>query len=171
MVLAPVTLEPLRAALLASAREQAAGVLADAEAAVEAELAAARADADALVERARADARQRADLEHRHVVAARRREAQARVLRARREAREALHDEVLRAAGSLRDDPAYAVLLDRLEDDARARLGPGAAIERDPPGLGGVIARAGRRVIDATLPVLAERELDGLGEEIDALWA
>ena len=93
------------------------------------------------------------------------------MLRARREAYESLRDETVAAVLGLRWDPGYEALLDRLEADARERLGADAAIQRDPPGLGGVIAHDGQRLIDATLPVLAARALEALGSEVDELWA
>jgi vacuolar-type H+-ATPase subunit E/Vma4 len=168
---ADVTLAPLRDALLADARSRAAGVQAEAAARVESELEAARSETTALLARARAEAQERADIDVQRRASAQRRDAQRRVLRARREAYESLREEAIAAVLELRDDPGYAALLDRLEAAARTRLGPGTAIERDPPGLGGVIARDGQRVIDATLPALAARALDELGSEVDELWA
>ena len=50
------------------------------------------------------------------------------------------------AALSLRGEAGYEALLDRLEADARACLGSGATIERDPAGAGGVIARDRQRL-------------------------
>jgi len=172
VVLAPgVTLAPLREALIAAAHRDAESVRAEAAAAVEAELAAARADAGVLVERARAEALERAELEARSREAAQRREAQGRVLRARREAYEALRDEAVAAVLRLRDDPGYEALLDRLEAGARERLGADSTVQRDPPGVGGVIAHDGQRLIDATLPALAERALEALGSGVEELWA
>jgi vacuolar-type H+-ATPase subunit E/Vma4 len=168
---ADVTLVPLRDALLADAWSHVASVHAEAAARVESELAAARSGAAALVARARAEAQERVDRDVQRRTSAQRREAQNRVLRARLEAFESLREEAIAAALDLRGDPGYDALLDRLEAAARTRLGPGATIERDPPGLGGVIARDGQRVIDATLPALAAHALDELGSEVEALWA
>jgi hypothetical protein len=36
---------------------------------------------------------------------------------------------------------------------------------------GGVVAVAGSRRLDLSLPVLAEREVDRLGSEVERLWA
>ena len=172
MVLAAdVTLAPLRDALLADARSRAAGVHAEAAARVESELAAARAEADTLVARARAEAQQRAELDARRRTSSQRRDALGRILRARRGAYESLREEAIEAALRLRGEPGYEALLDRLEADALARLGPGATIERDPVGVGGVIAREGQRLIDATLPALVGRALEELGTEVETLWA
>lgn len=172
MVLAAdVSFAPLRDALLADAHRRVASLQAEAAARVESELAVARAEADALVARARAEAQQRAELDVQRRCSAQRRDAQGRILRARRQAYESLREEAIAAALRLRGEPGYEALLDRLEADARARLGPGATIERDPAGVGGVIARDGQRLIDATLPALAEHALEELGTEVETLWA
>jgi len=168
---AGVTLAPLRDALLADARGAAARVHADAAAQVASGLAAARADAFAMVARARGEGEQRADREARRQISAQRRISQGRILAARRAAYESLRAEALAGAQRLRDEPAYPALLDSLEAAARARLGPVAVIERDPPASGGVIARDGGRMIDATLPALVERALADIGSEVEALWA
>ena len=167
---ADATLTPLREALLADARARAAQLRAEAEEHVRAELAAARAHADALVARARGEAEQRAALAALRGSSAQRREAQRRILEAQRAAYDALRADAATAVLGLRDEPGYAQLLDRLEADARARLGAGAVVERDPGGAGGVIARNGGRLIDATLPALAAQALDDLGAEVGALW-
>jgi vacuolar-type H+-ATPase subunit E/Vma4 len=167
---ADVTLAPLRAALLADAQARAASLRAEAEERVRAELESARARADALVARARVEAQQRAELAALRGSSAQRRAAQRRILEARREAYEALRAEALGAVLGLRDEPGYEQLLDRLEREARARLGDEVVIERDPDGAGGVIARDGQRLIEATLPALAARALDELGPEVGALW-
>jgi vacuolar-type H+-ATPase subunit E/Vma4 len=166
-----VTLAPLRDALLAAARGRAAGVQAEAAAQVESQLAAAREEADAHVVRARAEAQRQAELETQRRLSSGRRDAQGRVLRAREAAYESLRKEAIGAALGLRAEPGYEALLDRLEADARGRLGPGATIQRDPADAGGVIARDGQRRIDATLPALVERALDELGPEVETLWA
>lgn len=172
MVLAAdVTFAPLREALLGDARSRAVDVRAQAAAQVERELAAARAEADALVARTRAEAQHAADLDTQRRLSAGRREAQGRILRAREAAYESLREEAIGAALGLRSEPGYEALLDRLEAEARRRLGAGATIRRDPAGAGGVIARDGQRLIDATLPALASRSLEELGPEVEALWA
>ena len=166
-----MTLEPLREALIATARGDAESVRAEAAATAAAEIAAARSDAERAVGRARAEARERAELEVRSRRAAQRREARGRILRARREAYDALHEDAVAAVLRLRDDPGYEALLDRLEASARELLGPDATVERDPSGVGGVIAHDGRRSIDATLPALAASGLEALGSRVEELWA
>jgi colicin import membrane protein len=165
-----VSLEPLREGLLAEARARAAGRLEAAHAAAQASLADARAEAEALVARARDEAEDRARRSRARALAAARREARAQVLKARRDAYEALRRACLEQTLGLRGSPGYPALLDRLERSARARLGAGTRIERDPQA-GGVRARAGSRSVDETLPVLALRALDSLGAEVAGLWA
>ena len=78
------------------------------------------------------------------------------------------------SAPSLRHDPRYGALLDRLESLARQQLGAGAAVERDPVVAGravvGVIATLGSRRVSYTLPALARRALRELGEEVAGAW-
>ena len=40
----------------------------------------------------------------------------------------------------------------------------------DPDGRGGVVATAGTRRLDLTLPVLVDVALDGLGDAVEELW-
>lgn len=171
MLAAELTFAPLRDSLLADAESRAASMRGDAAARAAAEVAAARADVEALVARECTEAQRQADLEALRRSSAHRRAAQSRVLRARREAFESLRQEALSAALRFRGEPAYQALLDRLEEDARARIGSDASVERDPAGVGGVVARAGKRVIDATLPALVGQALEELGEEVETLWA
>lgn len=90
-------------------------------------------------------------------------------------ARRALYDELRRRARgsvlSLRDEPGYAELLDRLEAVARRELGDGAEIEVDPSEAGGVRGWAGSRRVDYTLPALAERCIAGMGHSLSRLWS
>jgi vacuolar-type H+-ATPase subunit E/Vma4 len=167
---ADVTLAPLRETLLADAQARAAQLHAEAEEHVRRELAAAHESAQALIARARAEARRRAELAALRDSSAQRRAAQRRILEARRAAYDALRADAASAVLRLRDEPGYEQLLDRLAAEARARLGADAVVERDPEGAGGVIARDGQRVIDATLPELAAHALDELGTEVDRLW-
>lgn len=92
----------------------------------------------------------------------------------RLQAQQALVDELRaqarEAARRLCEGPGYDELLDRLSVTARNQLGPDAKMERDPPGLGGLRARAGTRSVDYTLPTLVERTIEELGEAVEALW-
>jgi vacuolar-type H+-ATPase subunit E/Vma4 len=104
----------------------------------------------------------------------------ARVVRRRREARDVvlsvqrdLYDELRRAsrdaAQALRDSPDYPEILRRLTEGAVAAMGQAAAVQESPDG--GIVAEAGSRRLDLSLPVLAEREVDRLGAEVERLWA
>ena len=70
----------------------------------------------------------------------------------------------------LRQADGYPALLERLARAARDQLGPDADVEVDPPGLGGVIGRAGRTSVDYTLPALVDRSIAALGDELERLW-
>jgi hypothetical protein len=84
-----------------------------------------------------------------------------------------LYDELRRAsrdaARALRDSSDYPEILRRLTERAVAAMGPEAAMQESPDG--GVVAVAGSRRLDLSLPVLAEREVDRLGSEVERLWA
>ena len=53
---------------------------------------------------------------------------------------------------------------------ARVQLGPDAAVEIDPPDIGGVVGRADGRSVDYSLPALAERAVEDLDGRLEALW-
>jgi vacuolar-type H+-ATPase subunit E/Vma4 len=163
-------LEPVRAELFADARDEAARIVS-----------AARRDADEL----RAETERRCDVEvaaaTRHgdlvaraiaerTLARARNDARAKVLERQERARNALVASVHEAVLDLRHDPRYPDLLDVLEDMARHQLGPSARVDRDPISAGGVTATVGPRQVDYSLPALADRALDALGDEVIALW-
>lgn len=132
-----------------------------------------RAEAQARAAGILADSRAEGEEQARAAVAARvvrrRREARDVVLSVRRE----LYDELRRAsrdaARALCDDPDYPEILRRLTERAVAAMGPEASVQESPDG--GVVAQAGSRRFDLSLPVLAEREVDRLGAEVERLWA
>jgi vacuolar-type H+-ATPase subunit E/Vma4 len=163
-----MNLEPLRATLLAQARD-------GAEARVEAARresdecrASARAEADALLRRALAE-REDAEAAARSRRRLRaRREARATVLHARRAACEELRAAALAAAADLRAGSGYPRLRERLAEAARERLGLDAEVS-EPEG-SGVLARAGDRLVDCSLPVLVRRGLADLGSDLEELW-
>lgn len=163
-------LEPLERALLAEADAEARRLREEAEAAARGRLAKAEAEAGAMVTEARLQSEAVAAVEaaRRHAVGRRR----ARELRLG--AQRALVDEVRtrarEAALALRDDPRYPALLEHLERAARGQLGEDAELVVDPPRTGGVIARAGPVRVDYTLPALADRSLEALGDELERLW-
>ena len=141
-----------------------------ARASAELVVAAARAGAAAMVEEARAEGRRDADRDNQGRGSDAAREARETVLAARPAAYESLVAASVRRALELRSHPAYAALLESLRAAAGAQLGPGAAIDLDPPVAGGVIAHLGARRVDYSLPALARRCLEGLGPRVEELW-
>ncbi|MFI7063589.1 hypothetical protein ACIBL3_21570 [Kribbella sp. NPDC050124] len=165
---ADAALDPVRDALLAAARADAAAELRDAESRRDTLLADARRTADELV----ADARVKGEAEATVLLTARmadsRRDARRTVLAAQR----ALYDELRRrcrlAAVALVRRPDYEQLRKRLVAQAEDLLGPGAAVTDSPDG--GVLASAGTRRLDLSLPALVDRVVDRSGTEVAELW-
>lgn len=164
-------LEPVRRALLEDSEAQAERIIA--EATHEADLSVGTAEQEAAEEvrqaerRGAASAKVRAD----QALALARTEAHGEVLQSRDDLRQRLHRAARAAAIGLADDPRYPDLIDTLEQLARNQLGSTAEIQRDPGGLGGVVAVDGSRRVDYTLPALAERALESLADEVAQLWA
>jgi vacuolar-type H+-ATPase subunit E/Vma4 len=163
-------LDPYREARLAEARQRADALVAAAQAEGAARIGEASQQGEALVRRAREEGM--ADAEHETGLEAARARWRMRetVLRARREAYDELGRQVRTAALGLRTQPGYALLLRRLSALARRRFGSEARIERDPDGVGGVIAEADGRWVDYSLPALADRCLEDLGDAVERLW-
>jgi len=126
------------------------------------------ADAEETEARRRAAEAGRARLEW--DLARARADANHEILAVRAELRGRLIAEARRAAVELRRHPRYPELLDRLEALARSQLGPAAAIDRAPGPAGGLVATAGHRRVDYSLPSLAERALADLEDEVTASW-
>lgn len=166
-----IALEPVRRALLEDARAAADRVLADATRRATRRVEEAERDASAAVEsaerRGETSARVRAD----QALTQARSDAHGRILRVEEELRRRLHDRARTAARELVDDPRYPELIGTLQRLARDQLGPAAEIEEDPGGRGGIVAVAGSRRVDYTLPALAERALGSLADEEASLWA
>jgi hypothetical protein len=161
-------LEPVREALLARARADAAALLDEADRDATAELAAARRRVERLREDAVVQGRADAKVAVRSHLARARGEARARVLHARRAAYEELRVRVQESAARLVHDPAYPAFRDRLVTRAKEELGPDAVVTEDATG--GVTAVAGARRVSYTLVALADMVLAELGEEVDGLW-
>jgi vacuolar-type H+-ATPase subunit E/Vma4 len=163
-------LEPVRRALLADARADADRIIG--EATREAALTVDEAEQEAAVsiERAvrhgTASAQARSDQR----LAQARAEVHGEILRAQDQVRRRLHHAVHTAALDLRSDPRYPDLLNELERLARNQLGPNAQIKRDVR-TGGIVAIAGSRRVDYTLPALAERALDVQADKVTLLWS
>lgn len=165
-----MNVDRLRASFLAQAAEDAEQAIAAAEADRRTRLAEAQASAEEIVASARAAGEVDARRDAAAATAAARRRARSAALAARLELYEELRRQALAAAPELRAKPSYEELLRRLERAARADLGADALVERDPGGAGGVVARAGSRMVDYSLPALVERCLGALGERVEELW-
>jgi vacuolar-type H+-ATPase subunit E/Vma4 len=161
-------LEPLRAALLAAARADAAAVLAAADDDAAATVAAARARVADLAATARREGAADAAAMLAADRARGRREARRIELSAQQEVWEQLRAGGRAAVMALRDDPAYGRLRDRLAARARRLAGPDAVVSEPPEG--GVVAVAAGRRWDFSLPTLAEHAIDALGPEVQWLW-
>jgi vacuolar-type H+-ATPase subunit E/Vma4 len=162
-------LGPVRAALLGRACADGEALLAAADADAAAAVAAAREQAAAAVTEARAQGERDAATVRTAARARARRQARAVVLQAQRAAYDELRRRSRAAAGRLRTEPGYPDLLERLTTAARAQLGAAAVVREHPEG--GVVAEIPGRRVDLSLGVLAERIVDGLGPQVEALWA
>jgi vacuolar-type H+-ATPase subunit E/Vma4 len=165
-----VNLEPLRRALQAETGAEVRRRLEAVEAECARTVAEAERKARELAEQARREGEEAAAREavRRHATAARR--AREIRLSAQRRQIEELQRRSRDAVLQLRSDSRYPDLLEQLGHVARDRLGPGAELEIDPPGLGGVIGRSGGASVDLTLPALAERAIASLDDEVERLW-
>ena len=163
-------LAPVRSAVLDEARAEADRLLAEARTRADEQVADAQQEVDDAVAAARRRTAEAAGARARSAVARARRDQHAEVLGAQAELRAELRGRVVRAVRALRDDSRYPALLDALEGLARAQLGDGATVERDPEG-GGVVATDRGRRVDYTLEALGERAFAALEEEGAALWS
>jgi vacuolar-type H+-ATPase subunit E/Vma4 len=161
-------LAPVRGCLLDAAEAEASRILAEARAQADSVLRQARHDAAEVVGLARA----RGEADAAPAAAAERGRARDRarsiMLGAQREAYLDLRAQVLAGVGGLRTEPGYPRLLSRLVAMATRAAGPGAAVTVRPEG--GALARNGDVVVDCTLPRLASRAVDELGDQVRDLW-
>ncbi|WP_427174861.1 hypothetical protein [Arthrobacter sp. 92] len=153
-------LEPVRKELRSVAQKRAAELRDDARRQSSALVDAARTEAAAILSAAakegEATARSEAALRSARV----RREAHELVLAQRSSLRLELRRRVREAAVGLRSDARYVALVTRLTEQCRELLGPDAVVSESPEG--GVVAEAGSRRLDLSLPVLAEMSLDSV---------
>lgn len=161
-------LEPVRAQLIRRARADADATLAAARIEAADQVAAARARAAAILDEARAQGAAQAAAETAVQRSSARRRARAVELDAERAVYAAVRDDVERGVLALRDAPDYRLLHAGLERRARELLGPHAHLAADPRG--GVVATAPGRRADLSLPAIAARALDAIGEEVTRLW-
>ena len=161
-------LAPVRAGLLRGAEAEAGRIRAAARAQADSILDQARCGAAEMTGRARArgeaEAGPAADAERSRG----RDQARSIVLGAQLEAYQDLRAQVLAEVGGLRTEPRYQGLLGQLVTMAARAAGPGAAVTVQPEG--GVMARSGDIVVDCTLPRLADRAVDELGDQVRDLW-
>jgi vacuolar-type H+-ATPase subunit E/Vma4 len=162
-------LQPVRQALLADARSRADATLAKAREQAEQRRAKARAEGAALLAEARAAGEESARAAAQTDIMRARRAARGLILTAQRELYDELTMQAQQAVVLLRQDPDYPDGLRRLAERARAELGTGAVIVEHP--VGGVLGTCEGRSLDLSLPALAARALEQLGEEVTALWA
>jgi len=162
-------LAPVREALLTTAEARAHLLRQDAEEQAKAMLAAAGAEAariiSAAVSEGEASARSDAALRSARV----RRQAKELVLAQQNALRRELQQQVHDAALTLRQDASYPALLAVLTEQCRAVLGAEVTLSEDPAG--GVVAQAGSRRLDLSLPALAARTLDAMSPQVSRLWA
>lgn len=165
-----MNLEPLRAALRAETDAEVEARLAAVDSESARTLASAEASAQELVRQGRLEGEEAAAKEAvRRRATASRRAREIRLGAQRRQVDE-LQRRSREAILGLRETDGYPALLERLTHAAREQLGRDAEVEVDPPGLGGVIGRAGRTSVDYTLPALADRTIASLDDELEGLW-
>lgn len=169
-VVAGVSLDPVREALLAQAEAEAEGLVGRAEDRAAAQVAQAEEQKAALVRRARAEGEAAAELEAASELTRARRKARTLVFEAQRAVYDDARREARAAVQRLRSEPRYEELLELLAALAREELGSEAELEFDPAD-GGVIGRVGNRRVDHTLPALVERCLAEHAADLERLWA
>lgn len=153
-------LGPVRQALRSAAEKQAAELREDARRQASALLDAAKAEAAEILATAAMEGEAAARSEAALRSARARRQAHELVLAQRSSLRLELHRRVREAAAGLKSDPRYAKLVTRLTEQCGELLGPDATVSESPEG--GVVAEAGSRRLDLSLPVLAEISLDSI---------
>lgn len=166
-----MNLEPLRRALRAETEADTDRRRSEIAAECERIVAEAETAARELVRAARLEGERAAvrEASRRHASSARR--ARETVLTARRGLVDELRRRSRAAALELRGQRGYAALLERLQSAARAQLGDDAQLVVDPSGRGGVVGRHGGASVDYTLPAIVDRTIDGLGVQLERLWA
>jgi vacuolar-type H+-ATPase subunit E/Vma4 len=161
-------LAPVREALIARARAEAAALLA----AADADAAAALAEAQRQVEELRAQARMQGEADGAAVLArersSARRQAREVVMTARREAYEELVRQTRRAVTRLRAASSYPALLVALRAQVSTDPGRDVAVTEHPEG--GLVAVGEHRRLEFGLVDLADAAIQRLGPEVEGLW-
>ncbi|MGM0385691.1 MAG: hypothetical protein ACQERF_06900 [Actinomycetota bacterium] len=166
---ADAALAPLRERLLDDARATASGILAEEREKAGALVAEAEEEAESIRAAAAAAGEETARSEVALRSARVRRQAHETVLAAQSDLRLEVRRRVREKAVALVEDQRYPALLERLRAQARAALGTGVVITESPEG--GLVAEAGSRRLDLTLPTLANAAFEAAGDEITRLWA
>ena len=162
-------LQPVKQALLATARADAERLLADADAEATASVSRAEAEADRIRTAARAQGAADAEAVLVAERARARRRARAQVLGAQREAYDDLRVRVARALPELRASAGYAAWQDAVRRQVQEMLGEGAVLAEHPDG--GVVGEAPGRRVAVTLTALADEAVDALGADVEGLWS
>jgi hypothetical protein len=160
-------LEPVRAAMLRNARNQAEQIVARAARAAEALLAQAHADVEVAMVQAQAEGAAAARSVAAAEIGRSRRAARSAILGAEQVTRDGLVTQIRAAIVGLRDEPGYPHVLDRLTELAKRAAGPDAIITEHPDG--GVVARSAGVLVDCSLPRLADRAVIALAARISEL--
>ncbi|HZP51325.1 hypothetical protein [Actinocrinis sp.] len=161
-------LDPVRDRLLQRARADAEKLVGEARIEAAATIAAAEARSRTILDQARARGAALAAADTAELLTAARREARALDLAAQRAVYDAVRDGIEHGIRALRDSADYPAVRAALEHRARDALGSEAVIVDDEGG--GVTATARGRRLDLSLPAIAARAVDGLGEEVARLW-
>jgi vacuolar-type H+-ATPase subunit E/Vma4 len=163
-------LAPVAEALLSAAQQDAARTLAAAEHRADEVVRKARTDAERTRADARAEGERDAQAVRRDQSARARRRARGIVLAAQSAALGQLRREVHQRLRQAWADPGHHdELRAALIDVAHEELGEDCEIREHPDG--GVVATAGRGRVTYLLGDLADDVIDGLGHELDRLWA
>jgi vacuolar-type H+-ATPase subunit E/Vma4 len=165
-----VSLEPLRHALRAETDAEVQGRLAEVDVECGRVVADAEAKSHELARQGRREGEDAAAKEAMRRRATATRRAREIRLQAQRRQVDELQRRSREAVLRVREDSRYPELLERLAGAAREQLGPAAEVELDPPGVGGVIGRTGRKSVDYTLPALVDRVIASLGDDVESLW-
>lgn len=160
-------LDSVRQHHLAAARAQAERILENARQQAGDIVRKGDADASILVEAARQEGEVAAGLDTDRAWTSARRRARGAILAAQRE----MYDELrARAALAVRRDARYPLLLAHLGLAAQRRLGPGAAVEIDHDGDGGVTTTRKDRRIVWPLAAIVDAGLSELGPRVEEIW-
>ncbi|WP_406047180.1 hypothetical protein [Kribbella sp. NBC_00889] len=166
--IADAALDPVRTALRAAAHADAAEALRKARQRKDELLADARRTAEEMLATARADGEAEATAVVNTRLAQSRRDARRSVLEAQRDLYDELQQRCRVAATALAEGPGSEELRRHLAERAVAQLGSDVTVTDCADG--GVLASAGDRQLDLTLPTLAERALERSGAEVAQLW-